>query len=253
MTVIVIDLNADVGERPGSEGVRADAAILAGVSSASVACGFHAGDGATMHELCELAMLYRTRIGAHVSYLDPEGFGRRDLEVNPGTLREHVVQQIEALKITAGAVGAAVTYVKPHGALYNRAAIDAVTADTVASASAFVDPGLKLLGPPNSELLAAAARHGLEGVCEGFTDRAYKPDGTLVPREDTGAVLSSEQALAQARLIAIEGHVIAADGSSIPLQVRSLCLHSDTPDAAQLAVALRNHLIGAGAEVRPFT
>jgi UPF0271 protein len=253
MNVIVIDLNADVGERPGSAGVRADAAILAGVSSANVACGFHAGDGATMHELCELAMLYRTRIGAHVSYLDPEGFGRRDLDVDPDTLREHVVQQIESLKITAGAVGAVVTYVKPHGALYNRAAIDRVSADTIASATAFVDAGLKLLGPPNSELLAAAARHGLEGVPEGFADRAYQPDGTLVPRDETGALLNSEQALVQARLIAIDGHVIATDGSSIPLRARSLCIHSDTPGAAELAVALRNHLIGAGAEVRPFT
>ncbi|MGH2842821.1 MAG: LamB/YcsF family protein, partial [Solirubrobacteraceae bacterium] len=116
---MLIDLNADVGERPGAEGIRADGEIMMGISSANVACGFHAGDGATMRAICELAALRHKRIGAHVSYLDREGFGRRAMEVDPGTLREHVVQQIQALSIEAAVAGVTVTYVKPHGALYH--------------------------------------------------------------------------------------------------------------------------------------
>lgn len=236
----VIDLNADVGERPGSAGVAADTAIIAAVSSANVACGFHAGDGETMRAVCEIAVAKHKNIGAHVSYLDREGFGRRDLEVEPALLREHVAQQIRALQIVAGAAGAAVGYVKPHGALYNRAAIDPVYAEVIASAIASVDSGLKLLGPPDSRLLAAAEAHGLEGFAEGFPDRAYRADGTLMPRSQPGAVLDRTAAIAQARRLAAEG------------RFRSLCIHSDTPGAAELAIAVRNKLIGEGFEIRPF-
>jgi len=236
----VIDLNADVGERPGSAGVAADTAIIAAVSSANVACGFHAGDGETMRAVCEIAVAKHKQIGAHVSYLDREGFGRRDLEVEPALLREHVAQQIRALQIVAGAAGAAVGYVKPHGALYNRAAIDPVYAEVIASAIASVDSGLKLLGPPDSRLLAAAEAHGLEGFAEGFPDRAYRADGTLMPRSQPGAVLDRTAAIAQARRLAAEG------------RFRSLCIHSDTPGAAELAIAVRNKLIGEGFEIRPF-
>ncbi|HTW11893.1 MAG TPA: 5-oxoprolinase subunit PxpA [Solirubrobacteraceae bacterium] len=253
MTAVLIDLNADVGERPGQEGLDADASIVEGVSSLSVACGFHAGDGATMQALCGLAVAQRKRIGAHVSYLDREGFGRRDANVDAETLGEQVVQQIRALQVAAGVVGGAVTYVKPHGALYNRAAVDRERANAVAWAVAAVDQNLILLGPPQSELLAAATRYGLEGVAEGFADRAYGADGQLVSRDDPGSVLSAEEAVAQAKMIATEQHAIAVDGSVIALAVRSLCLHSDTPGAAELAVRLRNALIGAGCEVRPFS
>jgi len=237
----VIDLNADVGERPGVEGAAADVAIVAAVSSANVACGFHAGDAATMRAVCAEAVLRHKRIGAHVSYLDREGFGRRDLEVDPQTLRQQVVQQIAALRSMAGLEHGQVGYVKPHGALYNRAAVDGVYADAIVSAIATVDRQLKLLGPPDSELLRAAAAHGIEGVAEGFADRAYGPDGTLVPRSEPGSVLTLEQALDQAVRLAGEA------------RFRSLCIHSDTPGAADLAIAIRNHLIGAGFEIRPFT
>lgn len=257
MGAVQIDLNADLGERPGAAGIRADAEILEGISSASVACGFHAGDGATMRAICELAVLRHKRIGAHVSYLDREGFGRRALEVEPGTLREHVVQQIRALGAHARLAGAAVSYVKPHGALYHRAALDRVTADAVAAAVASAAaPGqraLKLLGPPDSALLRAAAAHGLEGVAEGFADRAYRADGTLVPRAEPGSILDADAALAQGTLIATAQQTLARDGTLLPLNVRSLCLHSDTPGAAALAVKLRNALISAGCEVRAFT
>ncbi len=236
----VIDLNADVGERPGGTGVAADAEIVAAVSSANVACGFHAGDGETMRAVCEIAVAKRKSIGAHVSYLDREGFGRRDLEVEPALLRDYVTQQLRALQIIAGAVGGAVVYVKPHGALYNRAAVDRVYADAIASAIASVDINLKLLGPPSSQLLAAGADHGLEAFAEGFPDRAYQPDGTLVPRTQPGAILDHAAAIEQAQRLAAEG------------DHRSLCIHGDNPGAAELAIAIRNRLIGAGFEIRPF-
>jgi UPF0271 protein len=236
----VIDLNADVGERPGAEGIAADAAILAAVSSANVACGFHAGDAATMRAVCAEAVLRHKRIGAHVSHMDRDGFGRRDLDVDPQTLRQQVVQQIAALRSMAGLEHGRVGYVKPHGALYNRAAVDRVYADAIVSAIVTVDRHLTLLGPPDSELLRAAADHGIESVAEGFADRAYHPDGTLAPRGEPGSVLSPEQALDQAVQLAGDG------------RFRSLCIHSDTPGAADLAIAIRNRLIGAGFEIRPF-
>jgi 5-oxoprolinase (ATP-hydrolysing) subunit A len=235
-----IDLNADVGERPGAEGVAADAEIIAAVSSANVACGFHAGDAETMRAVCDIAVLKRKRIGAHVSFLDQEGFGRREMDVEPEILRDQVVQQIKALQIIATAAGGEVGYVKPHGALYNQAAVDAAYASAVAEAIASLDSSLKLLGPPDSKLLAAAAARGLEGVAEGFPDRGYQPDGTLVPRTEPGAILDRDAALEQALRLANEG------------RVRSLCIHSDTPGAAKLAIAIRNRLIGAGFEIRPF-
>jgi UPF0271 protein len=237
----VIDLNADVGERPGAVGVAADAEIVAAVSSANVACGFHAGDARTMRELCETAVAKRKQIGAHVSYLDRDGFGRRDLEVEPDRLRDQIIQQIRALQITAGAAGGDVGYVKPHGALYHRAAIDPLYAGAVASAIASVDRGLKLLGPPGSQLLAAAAAQGLEGFAEGFPDRGYRDDGTLVLRSEPGAVLDRRAAVNQAQRLANSGIF------------RSLCIHSDSPGAAELAIAVRNRLIGDGFEIRPFS
>lgn len=253
MSAIVIDLNADVGERPGAAGVHEDGLLLDGISSANVACGFHAGDGETMRAICELAVLKRKRIGAHVAYLDREGFGRRERDVDAGTLIEQVAQQITALQATARVAGGEVTYVKPHGALYSAAAVDHQRAELVAAAVASVDRGLKLLGPPGSNLLVAAARFELEGVTEGFADRAYQADGALVPRGATGAVLDADAAVAQARSIALEGRAVAVDGAVVALSVRSLCLHSDTPGAAELALRLRDSLIGAGCEIRPFS
>lgn len=247
-----MDLNADVGERPGAEGIAADVAILAGVSSVSVACGFHAGDGETMRALCEAAVRHRKRIGAHVSFLDREGFGRRDLDVEPEVLRDQIAQQLTALEATAVNAGGRVTYVKPHGALYHRAAVDPVCADAIADAIASAGQRLSLLAPPGSLLLESAAQRGLAGVIEGFADRAYRPDGGLVPRTEPGSVLDLDAALAQAKLIALEQLVVARDGASVPLAARSLCIHSDTPGAAALALRLRDHLIGAGVEIRPF-
>ena len=241
MTAPVMDLNADVGERPGEAGVAADAQIIAAFSSVNVACGFHAGDAATMRAVCAEAVLRRKSIGAHVSYLDREGFGRHDLDVDPETLWQQVAQQIAALRIHAGAEHGRVGYVKPHGALYNRAAVDRVYADTVVAAITSVDRHLKLLAPPDSEMLRAAAAHGIEGIAEGFADRGYRPDGTLIPRGEPGDLLTRDEAIAQC--------VALAESE----RFRSLCLHSDTPGAADLAVAMRNRLIGKGYEIRPFS
>lgn len=242
MTAPVIDLNADVGERPGAEGISADASIVAVFSSLNVACGFHAGDAATMRAVCAEAVLRHKRIGAHVSHMDRPGFGRRDLEVDPGTLRQQLVQQIAALRIEAGLEHGPVGYVKPHGALYNRAAVDRDYADAVVSAIASVDRHLKLLAPPDSEMLRSAEAHGIDGVAEGFADRAYRSDGTLVPRSEAGAVLTEPDAVvAHAQQLAESG------------RFRSLCIHSDTPGAPELAIAIRNRLIGAGFEIRPFS
>jgi UPF0271 protein len=241
MTASVIDLNADVGERPGPEGVAADAELIAVCSSLNVACGFHAGDAATMRAVCAEAVLRRKRIGAHVSYLDREGFGRHEIDIEPDELRRQIVQQISALRIEAGLEHGRVGYVKPHGALYNRASVDRVHADAIAAAIAAVDRRLTLLAPPGSEMVRAAHDHGIESVAEGFADRAYRDDGTLVPRSEAAAVLSDREA------VIVQAEQLAKSG-----RFRSLCLHSDTPGAAQLAVAIRSRLIGAGFEVRPF-
>ena len=237
-----IDLNADVGERRGAEGIAADAEIIGAFSSLNVACGFHAGDAATMRAVCAEAVLRHKRIGAHVSYMDREGFGRRDLEVDPRELLQQIVQQIAALRIEAGLEHGRVGYVKPHGALYNRAAVDRAYADVVVSAVADVDRHLKLLAPPDSELLRSAAARGIEAVAEGFADRAYRTDGTLVPRGEAGAVLTDPD------VVAAQAEELAGSG-----RFGSLCLHSDTPGVAELAVAVRNRLIGAGFEIRPFS
>jgi UPF0271 protein len=253
MSPPVIDLNADAGERPGDQGVAEDVAIMRGVSSVSVACGFHAGDGETMRRVCEAAVRLRKRIGAHVSLLDREGFGRRNLEVDPDLLEQQIAQQIRALAATADAAGGRVSYVKAHGALYNRAVHDAAYAEAIAAAIASVEATLVMLAPPGSQMLQAAESRSLAGVSEGFADRAYRRDGSLQPRSEPGSVLTTERSLAQAKLIATEQRVLASDGVSVPLAARSLCIHSDTPGAAELALRLRDGLIGAGVEIRPFT
>ncbi len=248
----MIDLNADVGERTGPEALADDAAILDAVTSANVACGFHAGDAETMRAVCAAAVARGVRIGAHVSYADRPGFGRRELDVAPGRLGEETAQQLAALAGAAATTGGEVVYVKPHGALYARCAADPAAAAAVAAAAAAADPPLAVLGPPGSELLAAAADRGLAGASEGFADRAYRADGRLVRRSEPGSVLATSAALEQAARIAGAGQVRAADGSLITVAVRSLCLHSDTPGAAGLARELRRRLEGAGIEIRAF-
>lgn len=247
-----IDLNADVGERNGPDGLRDDAAILDAVSSANVACGFHAGDAQTMRATCEAAVARGVRIGAHVGYDDRAGFGRRDLDVPPQRLRDETVYQLGALAAAAHAAGGRLAYLKPHGALYGRCASDPAAAAAVADAVETVDPPLAILGPPRSQLLAAAASRGLLHTAEGFADRGYLADGRLVPRTEPGSLLDAPAALAQAEQIVCTGQATAGDGSVLALTVGSLCVHSDTPGAATLAKALRQRLEHIGIELRAF-
>jgi len=222
----VVDLNADVGE-----GSDADEELLETVTSANVACGFHAGDARTMRAACDAAAAAGVTIGAHVSYRDRESFGRRELDVDTSTIRDETAEQIEALQ---AASGGRVAYVKPHGALYHRASVDDACAAAIVAASA----PLAVLGFPGSRLLERARAAGLAAVEEGFADRGYAMDGTLLPRSAAGALLDAAAAAAQAVALAS--------------QVRSLCVHSDTPGAAVLAARVRAALEQAGIELRPF-
>lgn len=244
-----IDLNADLGEGCGD-----DAAMLEVVTSASIACGGHAGDRASMHAACDAARRRKVRIGAHPSYEDREHFGRLDMGVATDEVGRLVVRQMRALATEAVRVGTRIAYVKPHGALYHAVAEDAVIAGAFVHAVAQFAPELPLLGAPQSHVLRLAADAGLRPVAEGFADRAYLPDGRLAPRNLEGAVLHDEAEVAhRAVLMATEGLVLAVDGSPIHLAVDSICLHGDTPGAAAMSRAVRAALDAAGVEVRAFT
>lgn len=250
---LAIDLNADLGEGFGAWTMADDAALLAVVTSASVACGFHAGDPPTMRRVCETAAQAGVRIGAHVSYRDLAGFGRRDLAVDPAELRDEVTYQIGALNGMARAAGTRVAYVKAHGALYNRAAHDPVHARALIEGIVAFGGDLPVLGQPGSVLLELAAGAGLRGVTEAFPDRAYTNDGRLAPRRQPGAVLHDpEMVAARAVALATDQRVTATDGSAVSVPARSLCLHGDTPGAVELARRTRAALLAAGVRLAPF-
>ncbi len=247
-----IDLNADLGEGFGRWRLTDDEALLAVVTSANVACGFHAGDAATMRRVCDLAAAHGVRIGAQVSYRDLAGFGRRAMDVPADELAAEVAYQIGALEVFARAAGAVVAYVKPHGALYNRAVHDAEQAEAVVAGIRLAGP-LPVLGLPGSRLLAAAERAGLAAIPEAFADRAYTRAGTLVPRREPGAVVADEEAVvARAVGLARDGRVAALTGEPVAVAARSLCLHGDTPGAALLAARVRGALQDAGLRVEAF-
>lgn len=231
-----------------------DDALLRLVTSANVACGFHAGDPSTMRTVCTAAVTRGVRIGAQVGYRDLAGFGRRDIEYDPHELADDVLYQIGALDAFARAAGDRVRYVKPHGALYNRIVRDAVQAEAVVRAvvsyGAAFEVSLPVLGLPGSVFLELAAAAGLRTVTEAFVDRAYTAEGTLVPRSAPGAVLSSvEEVAARAVEMAVSGMVVAVDGTRVGVGVESLCVHGDTPSAVAMAVAVREALRAAGVEV----
>ena len=243
----VVDLNADLGE-----GVTDDEALLAVVSSANVACGFHAGDVATMRAVCRLAVEADVTIGAQVSYRDRAGFGRRELDIAAPQLYADVAEQLAALDDAAEESGAVVAYVKPHGALYNRSVRDEDQAGAVVAAVRD-HGGLPVLGLPDSRLLALARRSGLRSVPEAFADRAYTPDGALVPRGTAGAVLTDPAVVAaRAVRIATTGVVESISGSPVRTPARSICVHGDTPGAVRIARRVRAALEAAGVTVRSF-
>ena len=253
MTGASIDLNADLGEGFGRWTLTDAERLLSVVTSANVACGFHAGDAATMRRVCELAAERGVRIGAQVSYRDLAGFGRRSMDVPAAELAAEVAYQIGALEVFARAAGSRVAYVKPHGALYNRVVRDEEQAAAVVEGVLLADRTLPVLGLPGSRLHEAAAEAGLPVVPEAFGDRAYRADGSLLPRGQEGAVVSDpaevvERSVAMARA----GVVTAHCGSSVAVRARSLCLHGDTPGAVGLARRVREGLEASGVRVEAF-
>jgi UPF0271 protein len=251
---VEIDLNADLGEGFGVWRLGDDEALLEVVTSANVACGFHAGDPITMRRVCSAAAARGAAVGAQVGYRDLAGFGRRRIDVAPDELAADVIYQIGALDAFARAAGTRVSYVKPHGALYNTAADDPVQARAVASAIAAYDGSLPLLALPASALADAAGAAGIPFVAEAFADRAYLPNGRLVPRTQDGAVIHDVDAVVRRAVgFATTGVVEATDGTHVPVSARSLCLHGDTPGAVALARAVRHALTEAGVKLLRFS
>ncbi|MGW3412666.1 LamB/YcsF family protein [Streptomyces sp. NPDC000888] len=248
-----IDLNADLGEGFGRWRLTDDEQLLSVVTSANVACGFHAGDAATMRRVCELAAERGVRIGAQVSYRDLAGFGRRAMDVPSAELTAEVAYQIGALEVFARAAGSRVSYVKPHGALYNRVVHDEEQAGAVVDGVLLADASLPVLGLPSSRFLKLAERAGLPTVTEAFADRAYTEEGTLVPRSQDGAVITDADAVLERSLgLARFGVVTSHAGERIPVRARSLCLHGDTPGAVDMARRVRAGLESAGVRVEAF-
>ncbi len=223
------------------------------LTSANIACGFHAGDPMTMRETVAAAARHGVAIGAHPGYPDLMGFGRRDLGATPSEITAYVIYQIGALDAVCRAGGTRLRYVKAHGALYNRAVADRVVADAIADAIRLVDPSLVMLGLSGSTLIAAGDAAGLRTASEAFADRAYTSDGTLVPRSVPGAVVRDTDAVvARALRMVTTGSVMAIDGTSVAVRADSLCVHGDTPGALALVQALRTHLDHHGVRVAPF-
>jgi UPF0271 protein len=243
-----IDLNCDLGEG-GSD----DEALLSHVTSANIACGAHAGDRAIMRSTVLAAKRWGAAIGAHPGYRDRAQFGRREIPLSPEQVVELVAEQIALLVEIAAGEGVRLSHVKPHGALYNLAARDPVTASAVAEAVRSVDPSLILVGLAGSESLKQAASRGLRVGAEAFADRAYLSDGSLAPRTRRDAVLTDPRAVEQQVLEIVRSHRVASvDGVEVPLEADTLCLHSDTPDAVRLAQHVRRSLVQAGVDVKPL-
>ncbi|OBK62680.1 hypothetical protein A5656_10305 [Mycobacterium gordonae] len=248
-----IDLNADLGEGFGVWQLGDDDAMLGIVSSANVACGFHAGDPAGLLRVCRSAAERGVRIGAQVSYHDLAGFGRRFIDVSAEDLLADVVFQIGALQAIAQAAGSAVAYVKPHGALYNSIVSHRDQAAAVAEAVATVDASLPVLGMAGSAFFDEADRRGLRTVAEVFADRAYQPNGTLVPRREPGAVLDDPAVIAHRVVNMVNaGEVTATDGTLLRVTAESVCVHGDSPGAVQIAAAVHEQLRTAGVEIGAF-
>ncbi|MCM3883624.1 LamB/YcsF family protein [Frankia sp. R82] len=247
------DLNADLGEGFGVWRLTEDDALLPLVTSANVACGFHAGDPSTMRRVCERAVEHGVRIGAQVGYHDLAGFGRRAIDMDPDELRDDLTYQLGALDAFARIAGDRVRYVKPHGALYNRVVTDEEQAAAVVEAVRRYDPTLPVLGLPGSVLLRQATVAGLTGVGEAFADRAYTDVGTLVSRREPGAVLHDPEAvIGRTVRLATTGILTSAHGTPVRVAARSVCVHGDTPGAVDLIRRLRAALDDVGVPVMPF-
>lgn len=248
-----VDINSDLGESFGPWPMGDDAAMLDVVSSANIACGFHAGDPEGILKTLRAAAERGVAVGAHIGYRDLVGFGRRPMEPTSAELYGDTIYQIGALQALARVAGTRVIYVKPHGALYNTIAHDSRQAAAVIAAIKDLDPSLTLLALSGAPVVAQARAAGLQVVCEAFADRAYQPDGQLVSRREAGAVLH-DPAEISARMIRLvrDGVITAIDGSDIRLEAQSLCVHGDTPAAVAIAARLRADLQEAGIALRAF-
>jgi UPF0271 protein len=249
-----IDLNSDLGESFGPWAMGDDAAMLEVVSSANIACGFHAGDPAGLLRVLEEAARRGVAVGAHVGYRDLVGFGRRNMEPTSAELMADTIYQIGALQGLARAAGTRVSYVKPHGALYNTIGRDARQAGAVITAIKSIDPSLVLMALAGAPVIDRARAAGLRVVCEAFADRAYNPDGSLVSRAEAGAVLHDPDLIARRMTkLATGGRIRAIDGSEISVEAQSICVHGDTPAAVGIARALSDALLREGLSLRAFT
>ncbi len=248
-----VDLNSDMGESFGAYSLGHDAALLEQVSSANIACGFHAGDPQVMARTVALARERGVAIGAHPGFADLYGFGRRDLPITPAEARNEMIYQVAALAGFCRAAGVPLQHVKIHGALYNRMARDEALALAGAEAVAAFDPALIFVGLPASAHEWAAAKAGLRFAREAFADRAYNADGTLAARSLPGAILTDPSIVGQRVVdMVTTGRVTAIDGTEIALAIDTLCLHGDTPGAPLLAAGVREALLGAGVAIRPL-
>jgi UPF0271 protein len=247
-----VDLNSDVGESFGAYTIGQDQILLRHITSANVACGYHAGDPGVMRSTVALARQHGVAVGAHPGFPDLVGFGRRDLSATSREVEDFVVYQVGALSAIAAAQGVRLQHVKPHGALFNMAVRDAALADAIARGTAAVDRSLILFGLPGSELIAAGKRAGLRTASEVFADRAYEPDGTLVSRRKADAVIHDPDAVVTRVLrMATDRTVVAIDGSVVKLDLDTICVHGDTPGAADLAARIREALQRSGVDVKP--
>ena len=253
VAVTRVDLNADVGESFGAYSIGDDTALLASITSASIAAGFHGGDPTVLRRTIQLARKHSVRVGAHPGLPDLSGFGRREMRLSAAEAEDLVLYQIAAVAGVAHAEGVSLQHVKPHGALYNMAARDGELSAAIVRAVKAFDPSLTLFAPSGSRLLEAGLAGGLRVAAEAFADRAYERDGTLAPRSAAGSVLTdSASIVARAVRMIAEGVVLAVDGTPLPIAVDTLCVHSDTPGAGVLAVGLRDGLKASGILVQPL-
>jgi UPF0271 protein len=249
-----IDLNCDLGESFGPWQMGADEEVMRSITSANVACGFHAGDPAVMRQTIRLARERGVAVGAHPGFQDLVGFGRREMSASPAEVEDLVLYQVAAIGGVAAAEGIHLQHVKAHGALYNMAARDRSLADAIARATAAFDRSLILFGLPRSALLDAGRAAGLRVAAEAFADRSYEPDGSLTSRRLPHAIVHDVDRVVERVLrIARDGSVVASDGSVVNLEAETVCVHGDTPGAATLVARIRAGLEAAGVQVRPIS
>jgi 5-oxoprolinase (ATP-hydrolysing) subunit A len=245
-----IDINCDMGESFGPWTMGADAEVMPNITSANVACGAHAGDPRVMRRTIRDAKAHGVSVGAHPGFADLQGFGRREMQADPGEVEDSLIAQIGALAAMARAEGATLRHVKAHGALYNQAARDRRLADAIARAIKAFDASLVMFALPKSHMVDAGVAAGLQVAAEGFADRAYEPDGSLTPRARAGAVIHDVTLVVdRAVRMARDGVVLTPDGKEIAMKVDTICVHGDTPGAPELTRRIRAGLEAAGIRV----